>query len=95
MSFVELDGSLVFLCRRPDRNVPRLRRRSIFGSFLREYNRYLPDASLRIMALTLLKISVHNQSFLRRKVPQPSHFVPPSVSRQSNELEWHSYPPSC
>ena len=25
------------------------------------------------MALTLLKISVHNQSFLRRKVPQPSH----------------------
>ncbi len=36
-------------------NVPRLRRRPVFGFFLREYSRYLPDASLRIMALTLLK----------------------------------------
>jgi hypothetical protein len=30
----------------------------------------LPDVSLRIMALALLQISLHNQSFLRREVPR-------------------------
>ena len=30
-------------------NVPRLRRRPVFGFFFREYRRYVPDASLRII----------------------------------------------
>jgi len=30
-------------------NVPRLRRRLVRGSIFREYSRYLPDLSLRIM----------------------------------------------
>jgi hypothetical protein len=30
--------------------VPRLRRRRVFGFTLREYSRYWPDGSLRIMA---------------------------------------------
>jgi hypothetical protein len=30
--------------------VPRFFRFPVFGSFLREYRRYCPDASLRIMA---------------------------------------------
>ena len=31
--------------------LPAARRWPVFGFFLREYNRYFPDASLRIMAL--------------------------------------------
>lgn len=32
-----------------DGNVPRLRRFPVFAFFLREYNRYCPDLSLRII----------------------------------------------
>lgn len=35
------------------RNVPRFRRLPVLGSFFREYKRYPPDLSLRIMALYL------------------------------------------
>ena len=31
------------------RNVPKFRRLPVLGFFLREYNRYLPDLSFRIM----------------------------------------------
>src|SRR6266508_5024118 len=34
-----------------DLNVPRLRRLPLFGSFFREYSRYSPDLSLRIIVL--------------------------------------------
>ena len=66
MPFVELDRSLVLFCRCPGRKRAQIAAAAGLRIFLREYNRYLPDASLRIMALPLLKISLHNQSFLRR-----------------------------
>lgn len=39
-------------------NVPRLRRFPVFGFFLREYRRYSPDLSLRIIGALLPEISV-------------------------------------
>ena len=54
------------------------------------------------MALTLLKISLHNQSFLRREVPQPATnihedildiFLP--IAPASIEPDCIRAPPSC
>ena len=54
-------------------NAPRLRRWPVFGFFLREYSRYLPDAGLRIMALAPLEVSLQNNPSYGEKFRSPSN----------------------
>src|SRR5829696_8461403 len=55
-----------------DLKVPRLRRLPVFGLILREYSRYSPDCSLRIMENTALLASpVRNNCTAGPLVPGP------------------------
>jgi hypothetical protein len=60
-------------------NVPRLRRLPVFASFLREYKRYCPDGSLRIISIWM-KERVREEAFdsvVSRRKPR----APQSASR--------------
>ena len=78
MPLVELHRALVPLCRCAGRERAKVAAPAVFGFFLREQTRYLPDVSFRIMAFAPLKCCLRikycrSKKFLRAQQKEGPH----------------------